>query len=515
MAAKSSQLLLGSQVPTHRLVPECDFTRGPDAIAVGEIAGYQLDAYQKQYLCDGCGVIVVPSPLHEDRRLVERWAALEVGIELSRQNGKSVALEVRCIAGIYIFRERRIVYSAHKLETVMAAQQRIADALHSDPELKAEVKAVRTGNGKEVIEFYGGQTIRFRTRTAGGGRGLDGDCVVLDESQALVDDHIGALMPLISARPNPQLWYAGSAGGKKATVQGSLVRSCMSKAPNLVYWRYAADENDPPGSVKTWAKVNPTLGRRIPAETVRSEFNRMSRARFALERLGIGDYPRQEGEEWVIPRRRWENAEDEKSQPVGPVAFAVEVSWDMLNASIGAAGWRRDGSRHIEVLANEHGTAWVVEDLKRLLGGHENLGAVLDPGGPANILIGPLRDAGISEAAGNLKMLKSTDLTQAYGGLYAGMMAPQPTYRHTGGGILTVALSEAAVRNVGGSTTWKRAGEADVSPLLAVTWAAHGLSILEKPKAPPPSPELLGSGGDDLDEARGAGGPFDPATTGF
>jgi len=507
--------LLGSQTPTHRLVPKSDFTRGPDAIEVGEIASYQLDPYQKQYLNDGLGVVVVPSTLHRDRRLVERWAASEVGIELSRQNGKSVAKEVRCIAGVYLFGERRIVYSAHKFETVMDAQQRIADALHSDPELKAEVKAVRIGNGKEAIEFYSGQVIRFRTRTAGGGRGLDGDCVVLDESQALIDDHIAALMPLVSARPNPQLWYAGSAGGKTSTVQASLVRNCLAGKPNLVYWRFAADETDPAGSPQTWAKVNPALGRRITLMAIETEYNRMSRVKFGMERLGIGDYPRAEGEDWVIPRRRWEAAEDQKSSMIGSVAFAVEVSWDMLNASIGVSGWRRDGSRHLEVIANEHGTAWVAEDLKGYLAKHEHLGVVLDPGGPANVLIGPLRDVGISTDAGNLRLLKSGDLTQAYGSLYTGLMAPKPIYRHTGSGVLTSALADAATRKVGGSTTWRRAGEADVSPLLAVTWAAHALSILEKPKAPPPSPELLGPSAADLVAAGAAGAHFDPATSGF
>lgn len=484
----AARRLLGSQTPTHRLVPKCDFTRGPDAIEIGGIAGYELYPYQREYLNDGLGVIVVPSTLHGDRRLVERWAALEVGIELSRQNGKSVAKEVRCIAGIYLFGERRIVYSAHKVETVMDALQRIADALHSDPELKAEVKHVRTGNGKEAIEFYSGQVIRFRTRTPGGGRGLDGDCVVLDESQDLADDHVGALMPLVSARPNPQLWYGGSAGGKKSTVQASLVRNCLDGAPNLVYWRFAAEETDPPGSPQTWAKVNPLLGRRITPQAIGTEHNRMSRVRFGMERLGIGDYPRAEGEDWVIPRRRWEAAEDPDSKMVGPVAFAVEVSWDMLHASICVAGWRRDRSRHLEVISNEVGTAWVAQDLKKVLAAQENLGVVLDPGGPVNILLGPLRDVGISTDAGNLTLLKSGDLTQAYGGLYAGMMGAQPTYRHTGGSVLTGALADASTRNVGGSTTWKRAGEDDVSPLLGVTWAAHALTILDKPKPPPPQP---------------------------
>jgi hypothetical protein len=485
VVAEPPGLLLGSQVPTHRLVPEYEFTRGDDSIELGGIAGYQLDEYQQEFLRDGLGVVTVPSPHHPDGRLVERWASFENGIELSRQNGKSVSFEVRALSGLYLFRERRIVYSAHKGETVMDAFRRIADAILSDGELKAELKpnGIKHTNGKEAIELRSGQILKFRTRTAGGGRGLYGDCVILDESQDLNDDHLSALMPVVSAQPNPQLWYGGSAGGKKSTVQGRLVRRCANGSPRLVYWRFAADEDDPPGDPKTWAKVNPALGRRIALESIESEYEAMSAEKFGRERLGIGDYPREEGEEWVIPRRRWEKAHDPDSTMVGKVAFAVEVSWDMLRASIGVAGYRPDRGIHLEVIANEVGKLWVVDELKRLMRKHPNLGVVLDPGSPANTLIGPLRDAGI-----DVHLLKTSDLTAAFGSLYTGVMEEKPTHHHRGGTVLTAALSEASTRNVSGSTTWKRAGSVDVSPLLSVTWAAHALSLLEQPKPPPPAP---------------------------
>ena len=499
----TGELLQGSQVPTHRLAPDYEFTRGDEAIELGAIAGYELDPYQQEFLRDGLGVVTVPSPHHVDGRLVQRWAAMEAAIELSRQNGKSVAFEVRAISGLYLFRERRIVYSAHKGETVMEAFNRIADAILSDGELKAELKpnGIRHTNGKEAIELRTGQKLKFRTRTAGGGRGLAGDCVILDESQDLVDDHLSALMPVVSAQPNPQLWYGGSAGGKKATVQGRLVRRATTGSPRLVMHRFAAEESDPPGDPLTWAKVNPAMGRRMALESIQSEYEAMSARAFAAERLGIGDYPREEGEEWVIPRRRFERAEDEHSEAVGPVAFAVEVSWDMLRASIGVAGRRRDGGKHFEPIAAEVGKLWVVDELKRLMGKHPNLGVVLDPGSPANTLIGPMRDAGIEA-----HLLKSYDLTTAFGDFYSGIMdwsrhpvpVPAthdpacpgcvPAYRHRGGTVLTGALAEASTRTVGGSTTWKRATSADVSPLLAVTWACHALSILQAPKPPAPAP---------------------------
>src|SRR5262249_45070742 len=67
-------------------------------------------------------------------------------------------------------------------------------------------------NGKETIEFRGGRRIRFRTRTRGGGRGY-ADCrtAIFDEAMFLPEVAMGSMLPVISAAPDPQIWYTGSA----------------------------------------------------------------------------------------------------------------------------------------------------------------------------------------------------------------------------------------------------------------------------------------------------------------
>ncbi|MFW5415040.1 hypothetical protein J0910_00005, partial [Nocardiopsis sp. CNT-189] len=49
----------------------------------------------------------------------------------------------------------------------------------------------------------------------GGGRGLTADRVILDEAYNLSDDHMAALLPTMSARPNPQIVYTTSAPDKE------------------------------------------------------------------------------------------------------------------------------------------------------------------------------------------------------------------------------------------------------------------------------------------------------------
>lgn len=516
-------MLLGSQTPTHRLVPDHDYSRGDEVIGLAEMVGLELDPWQREFLIDGCSCVEVESALAvDDHATVERWAAFEVGIELSRQNGKSVDLEARALAGLYLFDEELIVYTAHKGETAMAAFERMEQLIRSDPELLARVRpnGFRRANGKEAILLRPseacpkGQTLKFRTRTAGGGRGLAGDCVLLDEAQDLRDDHLAALFPVLSARPNPQLWYAGSAGELHSTVQGRLVRRCEAKDIRLVYYRWALPENADPDSPKSWARVNPAVGRRMTIDFIATEQRAMSIAKFARERLGQGTYPRGEGEDWTIPRTRVEAAIDADSKPFGPVVFSVEVAWDRQWTSISLAGRRRDGSTHFETVANEKGSLWAVDELARLLNDHPNLGVVIDPGSPANTLLAPLKDAGIFEAPKvepgkavqpgkvprhPLHLLKSTDLTQGFGDFYDAMMrtefdkktkteVPAPTYWFTGGTVLISAFAEAALRNLGGSSTWRRISGSDVTSVLSATWACHGLRLLAPTRGAPSVP---------------------------
>lgn len=482
--------LLGCQEPTHITRVPYDFSRGQDAIDLATMAGLELDPWQEDMLIGGLGVVQGLDPTGQ--HAMEKWAAYEVGVELSRQNGKSVVFEARVLAGLFLFHERKIVYSAHETETAKNAFERLEQLIKANPELHAEVykdgrsDGFRRTNGQLSITLWSGQRAIFRTRTAGGGRGLSGDCVILDESQELNDDHTAALTPTMGARPNPQLWYGGSAGTKKSVIQGRLIRRAQRNAKRLFYIRWALEDDADPADPRNWARVNPAVGRRMTIEWLESEFDGQSPEKFAHEHLGIGDYPREEGEDWVIPRMSWDRAKDHASKIVGPVVFSPAVKWDRTRASIGVAGRRADGRRHFEVIANGPGTHWTVRELVRLTEHHENLGVVIDPHSQANTLVGPLEDAGIP-----VTLLNAADVGQAFGSFYDGVMGAAdlgpgelPQYVHTGGSVLTSALAEAEVRTISGATTWRQHTSADVSPVVAVTNACRGVDMLDRPKGP-------------------------------
>lgn len=503
--------LVGVQEPTHRTAVDYKFSHGQDVIDLAEMAGLNLDPWQGQLLTDGLGVI---DGLDATGQPAERWAAYEVGVELSRQNGKSVVFEARVLAGLFLFREQMIVYSAHEGETAKKAFERLERLIKANPELHAEVykdgrsDGFRRTNGQLSITLWTGQQAIFRTRTAGGGRGLSGDCVILDEAQELNDDHIAALMPVMGARPNPQLWYGGSAGTRKSIVQGRLIRRAERNAKRLVYYRWALSDDDDHSDPRNWARVNPAVGRRMTIEWLESEHDALSPEKFGHEHLGIGDYPREEGEDWVIPRLRWDRARDPGSTMTGKVMFGVGVKWDRTRASIGVAGQRQDGRRHLEVIANAPGTHWAVSELVRLSGQHENLGVAIDPHSQANTLVAPLEDAGLT-----VHLLTTADVTQGFGDMYDGFMGPDdlpagelPPYVHGGGTILTSSLAEAQARSAGGSTTWRLHTSADISPVKAVCDASRALDKeLRTPEDEEVVPRSESTAGDST-RPRGDGG---------
>jgi hypothetical protein len=200
---------------------------------------------------------------------------------------------------------------------------------------------------------------------------------------------------------------------------------------------------------------------------------------FGHERLGRGDYPREEGEDWVIPRTAVERAADPPPTTlVGPVLFGLEVKYDRSKASICVAGRRSDGRRHIELIKNGDGTNWSVPELTRLTGKH---------------LVGPLEDAGIT-----VHLMKSAELAPAFSDMYDAMVPPpddpkwRPQYLHTGGSLLVAHFAEAQVRTSHGALTWRRITQSDTSGVLGCCWAAYKFDELAAPTAPALSPRRAG-----------------------
>jgi hypothetical protein len=397
--------LNGIQEPRISSAPACVSSRGREAVEFAAAAGLALDPWQERALEQSLGV-----------RADGKWAAFEVGLNVPRQNGKGSILEARELVGLFEFGERLVIHSAHEFPTSLEAFRRLLFLIEDTPDLDRQVKRVSRSHGEEGIDLMNGNRIRFRTRTKGGGRGFSGDLLVFDEAMILQLMAVGALLPTLSARPNPQVWYAGSPVDQMVHDHGIVFarireRGLRGDDPSLAYVEHSADPGvDADGepvplaqldaallaSGEAWAQANPGLGIRISAEHVSNELRSMDARTFAVERLGIGDWPATHivnGE--VISADEWNALVDAQSKVLDPVCFAYDVKPDRSWASIGVAGLRPDGLRHVELVDRQKGTGWVASRLAELVGRHDAAAVVCDPYGPAGSLVHEIEELGV------------------------------------------------------------------------------------------------------------------------
>jgi hypothetical protein len=369
--------LTGVQRPRVFSAPAYQASLGQEAIELAEHAGLYLDPWQQFVLLHAMG-------LRADRK----WAAFEVGLDVPRQNGKDGIAEARELAGVVLLGERLITHTAHLFDTSLEHMLRVEELLAGQPDLAKRVKKIDRSHGQEGIKFKSGQRIRFRTRTKKGGRGFSGDLVIFNEAMDLPESSIGALMPTLAARRNPQLWYMGSAVDQQVHENGIVFtrlrnRGLRGDDPSLAWFEWSVDADGPDAVTpetaadpEAWAQSNPALSIRITSEYVGNEKRSMDARTFAVERLGVGDWPATDGTAAAkIDPEKWHGLRDMRSSAIDPVCFAYDVRPDRSAAAIGSAGRRTDGKVHTEIVEHRAGTGWAADRIAGLLERHDALGA--------------------------------------------------------------------------------------------------------------------------------------------
>lgn len=486
--------LRGAAAPRVSTHPGYVDTFGPDAVELMARCGQIMDRWQADALDVMLGI-----------RPDGKWVCFEYCEWCPRQNGKGGILEARVMAGLFLLGERLIMWSAHEYKTAMEAFRRVvwllgqlgeklSDTLY---EVDGSLVKVNNTNGEEGLERLDtGQRLKFIARSKGSGRGFSGDVNIIDEAFAYTSTHQGALMPTMSARPNPQIIYASSPPltGQTGEVMYALRLRGDPDAPrpkdtddwsqddSLGYrdWGLGGDLDNLAqmdlGDLALAARSNPALGIRISTEHVAREHRAMDPVDFARERLGI--WPRFVGEgvpKWqVISEAAWLARRNPDSKLDGRPAFGVYVPPDRSYTAIGTAGASTLGGRHIEVpgrdgvLDYRPGTKWVVARLKQLEK-HE----------PSVLVIDDKALADEAEAAG-LTVHRATpgDVVTGCQLFFDGVAGPDEDARdvwHIGQKEVDDAVEGAVKRDIGGSWAWQRRDLAvDVTTLPALSLALFG-----------------------------------------
>lgn len=452
--------------PAHVWVPDRTGSLGDAAIGVAEVCGIDLDPEQRLAID---AILSVRG---------NKWAALETCVVEARQNGKTggILLPIALTDAMLFGSDQLIVWSAHRTKTADEAFLDL-DALCANIDaIRNRVLKVSYQNGEQFIAFRNGSRILFMARSTASGRGLSGDRVILDEALFLTPAMMGALMPTLSARPNPQLLEGSSAG----LIESDVLRDVRDRGraggdPSLVYIEWCAPEGgcvnkdcdhhrDAVGCAlddrDNWRRANPAFGRRITEDYIAAERRSLKPAQFARERLGWWDSKARGG---LFHMPAWFRLADATTAPSSAPCLAVHVSPGRDWAAIGAA-WSIGDRTFVELVRHGAGTEWVVEELVRLAAKHEAPAVVLAGGMAASSLRPDL------ESIFGFRVLQGPEVRGACMSLFdtvnAGKLGHRP---HPD---LDVAVQAAARSSDKGEWIFDADESVDLSPLYAITLAA-------------------------------------------
>jgi phage terminase large subunit-like protein len=454
MASTTSALPAGSgaQEPRLHSFPPYVSTAGPEAVELASRAGLNLYPWQQLVLRDALG-----------ETAEGKWAAFEVGLVCPRQSGKGSILEALEIAALYLADPDAppplILHSAHEFKTSAEHFRRVRDLIEGSPLLSKQVRIIRTAAGAEAIELHSGARLRFVTRSGGSGRGFSADLVVIDEAYNLTAESMAAVLPTLSARPNPQIWYTSSAG-MISSEQLARVRDRGIKGgdPSLAYFEWSAADGSDLDDRNAWRQANPSMGLRIPESFIVTERAALPDEQFGRERLGLwADRDRDKG---AIDPALWSTLADANAErgpdPVFAVATAPDRSWSAI-----AVAWRRpDGLPQVMLADYRRDATWVAERVDELrsrwrspvLTDTASRGLVLDAEEPSQ-----------------------AEQAKAHNALSDAVLAG--AIHHGNEPAMNTAVRAARWKPSGDTRVLDRKGSTDISPLVAAALAVHGLSV--------------------------------------
>ena len=444
-----------------------------------------------------------------DAMLSERdgkWAAFETVIIEPRQNGKTDTGQVASLYDLFVRKVSRIVWTAHKYKTCADSFSWFASVCENYDHLRKRVHKVTTDMGQQSIQLlprFTGPQMVFLARTGGGGRGLDGDIVNLDEALYLMALMMGALIPIMSAKPNPQVRYFSSSGLlKSAVLRGLRDRGRAGKDPSLVY----AEWNCPPiacadpqcshlnGSegcqlddIDYLRIGNPAAGGRITEDYLRGERRTFGTspemvAEHLRERTGWWDDPPQSDD---APRLfpLWSTrAEPGTVAPDGArFALAVDTNWDRSMSYIAAAIELPDGRILGQLVASGAGTGWVPKWFADRIARKPAAIALVASGAPVSSVHDDLLAALPESERKRVRALNGTELAQAAGHLFD--RVAEGGLVHHGQHDLDSAIDGAVSRPMAGGAWALDRVKSECAPAVALSEAVWALNTAPAPVA--------------------------------
>jgi phage terminase large subunit-like protein len=229
-----------------------------------------------------------------------KWARSTVGAIMARQNGKSHALRMRILAGLYIFGEKNIIAISQSRMLSLDTFRQVVDMAEGTDWTRKRIKRVSRTNGQEELEIYcqhypkacGEKCDRIRkyaikAANSESPRGSTADLLWIDELREINTATWQAATPLTRARPNAQTWVTSNAGDDSSTVLNELRQRALTFQSDRLGWYEWSAATDDINDIENWKMANPALGYTIQLENLEDSAKFDNPDAFRTESLSI------------------------------------------------------------------------------------------------------------------------------------------------------------------------------------------------------------------------------------
>lgn len=229
-----------------------------------------------------------------------KWARSTVGAIMARQNGKTHALRMRILAGMYVFGEKSIIAISQSRMLSLDTFRQVVDMAEGTSWTRKRIKRVSRTNGQEELEVYCEhypkscktkcERIRkyaIKAANSESPRGATADLLWIDELREINTATWQAATPLTRARPNAQTWVTSNAGDDSSTVLNELRQRALTFSSDRLGWyEWSAGSNDI-WDLENWKQANPALGHTISIEALEESAKFDNPDAFRTESLSI------------------------------------------------------------------------------------------------------------------------------------------------------------------------------------------------------------------------------------
>lgn len=406
-------------------------TRGPELIAFAA----------------SLGVVFLPWQEELANRALEvddagAWRYRTVVVLVGRQSGKTTFCKVLALWRMLEQPGALVVGAAQSLDI---SREAWAGAVELALDNGLDVSNVRRANGEQCLTLGNRSRYRIVATSAGAGRGLSVDLLVMDEARMQRDWLAwSALSKTTIARSGSQTWVISNAGDDESVVLNGLRAKGVEggdDALGLFEWSGdpALDVGDPVG----WAQGCPGIGHTVPLSAVEAAFGTDPAAVFRTEIL-CQHVVALDG---AVDMAAWGSCRDDATD-LGlfreKVCLGLDVSVDGSHVSLVAACVDDRGLVRVETVAGWESPTeaaralpgWVERVRPRVVGWF--------PGGPASTLGLELRSVVAEELQGR----GVQEACMSFAELVAA-----GSLRHAGDELLTAHVGHAVKHHMG--DTWR------------------------------------------------------------